>query len=535
MKLNIAQRVLAGYGVALLCMAAIGVAAYLSTAHLIESMTWVTHTHNVLGEAESILARLADAESAGAGYVLTGDDGYLQRFESAARLVAGSRKALRDLTVDNPAQQRRLDALEPVIEHKIAFSRETIDTRAKQGFPAALRAVETGKGQEIMAEVRNGIAVIEGEEQNLLRQRDQEARARAGNMTRVIQYVSLFGFVSLAWMGFAIQRSITRPLAGFERLATAVGQGDLTQRSVVEGGDELGRLAQGLNQMVTGLREVAEQTRAATENLNTATAEILAAAMQQAAGTGEQAAACQETNVTMQQVSKSCSQITEKAKQIASTAEATAAASNSGVEAVQNMSASMESIREQDEAVAENVVALSVKTQLVGEIIATVNDIAEQSHLLALNAAIEAAAAGEHGRSFSVVAGEIKSLADQSKEATVQVKSILGDIQKGINSSVMLSEEAVKRVDLGKRNADLTATTIREMSASIQHSLQAFQQIVAGTNQQQIGFEHVFQAVKDIGQASDQSASSTRKMENAAANLATLGEQLRKATDRYRL
>src|SRR5207244_4424776 len=162
--------------------------------------------------------------------------------------------------------------------------------------------------------------------------------------------------------------------------------------------------------------------------------------------------------------------------------------------AVQKTNLTMESIREQAEAVADNVVALSEKTQRVGEIIATVNDIAEQSHLLALNAAIEAAAAGEHGRSFSVVAGEIKNLARQSKDATVQVKSILGAIQKGINSSVMLTEEAVKRVDLGKQQADLAASTIREMTTGIQQSLQAFQQIMAGTNQQQIGFEHVMRA-----------------------------------------
>src|SRR5206468_8142790 len=133
-----------------------------------------------------------------------------------------------------------------------------------------------------------------------------------------------------------------------------------------------------------------------------------------------------------------------------------------GMQAVQNTTLTMEKIRQQAEAVAENVVVLSERTQAVGEIIATVNDIAEQSHLLSLNAAIEAAAAGEHGRTFSVVAAEIKNLAGQSKEATVQVKSILGAIQKGINSSVMLTEEAVKRVDLGKQQADLAASTIHE-------------------------------------------------------------------------
>jgi methyl-accepting chemotaxis protein len=195
----------------------------------------------------------------------------------------------------------------------------------------------------------------------------------------------------------------------------------------------------------------------------------------------------------------------------------------------------METIREQAEAVAENVVSLSERTQAIGEIISTVNDLAEQSHLLALNAAIEAAAAGEHGRSFSVIASEVKNLADQSREATVQVRSILGDIQKGINSSVMLTEEAVKRVDSGKQQADVADRTIREMAESIQQSVQAFQQIVAGANQQQIGFTQVMQAVRDIGQASQQTASSTRQLEKAAVNLTALGQQLQKAVERYRI
>jgi methyl-accepting chemotaxis protein len=206
-----------------------------------------------------------------------------------------------------------------------------------------------------------------------------------------------------------------------------------------------------------------------------------------------------------------------------------------GLQAVQNSTRIMEGIREQAEAVAENVVMLSEKTQAIGEIIATVNDIAEQSHLLALNAAIEAAAAGEHGRSFSVIASEVKNLADQSREATVQVRSILGEIQKGINSSVMLTEEAVKRVESGKQQSDVADRTIREMIENIQQSVQAFQQIVAGSNQQQIGFVQVMQAIRDIGQATQQTAASTRQLEKAAVNLTALAQQLQKAVAIYRI
>jgi methyl-accepting chemotaxis protein len=534
MKLTIGQKIAGGYGAALLIMATIGVTAYRNTERLVENANWVTHTHRVLGEAEDILATLADGESSVRGYVLAGDERYLQPYEAIGTL-AGKWKALRDLTVDNPAQQRRLDLLQPLLYRKIAVMKETVELRRAKGLQAGTQMIQSDKGRELMSQILDLIAAIRGDEQNLLRQRDQQAQASAQTTPQIIVYGSTVGILLVAFLGLAIHRSITRPLAEFQKLVNAVGGGDLTQQSAVGGDDEIGKLAQGLNQMVSGLKEVAGQTRAATDNLNSAVVEILASAKQQAASTGERATACQETNATMQEVSQSCFQMSESAKQVGAAAEATSVASHAGLETVQDTNRSMESIREQAEAVAQNVIALSEKTQMVGEIVATVNDIAEQSHLLALNAAIEAAAAGEHGRSFSVVAGEIKNLADQSKEATVQVKSILGDIQKGINSSVMLTEEVVKRVDLGKRQADQAASTIREMTSSIQLSVQAFQQIMAGTNQQQIGVEHVMQAVKDIGQGSDQAAASTRQMERAAADLAALGQQLRKATDRYRL
>jgi methyl-accepting chemotaxis protein len=535
MKLTIGQKVLLGYGLALTFLAGIAIPAYRSTTHLVDNVSWVTHTYVVLGETETMLVRLAEAESATRGYVMTGESQFLATLENASKLIAGNQKALRDLTADNASQQRRLDVFGQLIDRKSAILQEAVDARRQKGFAAASQAIQQSKAREATDAILKLVTAFQDEERRLLQLRNQEAAASAQNTTQVILYGSLLGFLSIALVGFAIHRSIIGPLDEFQKFVTAVGQGDLTQSSAREGNDELGGLARGLNQMVGGLRDVASRTRAAIENLNSATAEILASAKQQAAGTGEQASACQETNATMQEVSQSAVQIAEWAKQVAAAAEAASKASDAGVEAVQKTKQTVEAIREQSEAVAGNVVTLSEKTQQAGDIIATVNDIAEQSHLLALNAAIEAAAAGEHGRSFSVVAGEIKNLADQSKEATIQVKAILGAMQKGINTSVMLTEEAVKRVEVGKQQADVAAITIKELTSSVALSVQAFQQIVAGTNQQQIGFENVLRAVKDIGQASEQTASSTRQLEKAAANLTLLGQQLQKTTDRYKM
>jgi methyl-accepting chemotaxis protein len=535
LNMRIGTRILAGYGLALLVVGGVGIVAYRGVTELVDSADWVTHTHKVKETTSEVLGALRDAETGQRGFLLTGEQRYLDPYQAAIKVVEGYLRDLRELTTDNRNQQKRVAALQPLVAGKLAELAETIALRRERGERAAVQLVLTDRGKSAMDEIRRIIGEMEQEENELLALRDKSAKATARFAVSAMIFGGLLILALVSTAGILIQRSITLPLAAFMQFVGRVGEGDLTHQAKISSADELGELAQHLDQMVAGLKDVAGQTRLATENLNAASAEILASTQQQAASTGEQAAAIQQTTTTMEEVTQSGVQISERAKQVAASAEATSVASQTGLQAVENTSRTMETIREQAEAVAENVVSLSEKTQAIGEIISTVNDIAEQSHLLALNAAIEAAAAGEHGRSFSVIASEVKNLADQSREATVQVRSILGDIQKGINTSVMLTEEAVKRVDTGKLQSEVADRTIREMTVNIQQSVQAFQQIVAGANQQQIGFTQVMQAVRDIGQASQQTASSTRQLEKAAVNLTALAQQLQKAVERYRI
>jgi methyl-accepting chemotaxis protein len=363
----------------------------------------------------------------------------------------------------------------------------------------------------------------------------QEVTALAQETQNSVVVVLVVAILLAILLSVAIHRSITYPLQDFARLIDRVGQGDLTQKVSLVREDEIGDLGKSLDAMVNRLNDVAGQTRLVAESLNTATAEILASTQQQAAATAEQAAAVQQANATMTEISQSGAQISERARQVATAAEATSTASASGLQSVRNTTQTMDSIREQAEAVATNVISLSDKTQAIGEIITTVNEIAEQSHLLALNAAIQAAVAGEQGRSFSVVANEMKNLAAQSKQATVQVRAILGDIQKGITTSVMLTEEAVKRAESGRQQAGVADQSIRKLTDSVEESVRAFQQIVGGSNQQQIGFEQVTHAFRNIGVATQQTATSTKQSEKAAANLSSLAQELRSAVARYQI
>ena len=152
---------------------------------------------------------------------------------------------------------------------------------------------------------------------------------------------------------------------------------------------------------------------------------------------------------------------------------------------------------------------MSEQTQDIGEIITTVNDLTQQSNLLAVNAAIEASKAGEHGKGFAVVAQEIKSLADQSKQATAQVRAILSDIQKATSASVMAAEQVSKAVETGVAQAAESGDSIRRLAEAIAESAQAATQIAASSQQQFAGMNQVALAMENIKQASQQNVAST--------------------------
>lgn len=333
----------------------------------------------------------------------------------------------------------------------------------------------------------------------------------------------------------AISNSIGGVLRHFMGFIQRVGQGDLTHDLPEEGGGELARMGAHLNGMRQSLRQVATQTRAAAENVNAATAQIRASAQEQAAAAAEQLSAIEETSATLNQITQSGAQMSRRAQEVERNSQGAAALADEGQRAVVASVQAMDAIREQAETVAATILRLSERTQAISDIILTVSTIAERSHLLALNASIEAAAAGEHGRTFSVVASEIKRLADQARDATDRVRVNLGDIQQGIGESVMLAEEAAKRVAAGRLQAQSTDGTIRDMAAAIQESVQAFQQIVAATNQHQIGLEQVMQALASVRQAASQTTMATRELDGAAGNLNQLSEALVDAVRIYRL
>lgn len=314
-----------------------------------------------------------------------------------------------------------------------------------------------------------------------------------------------------------------------------VGKGDLTGQLTVTGQDDLDILGKNLNAMTSGLRNLATRMQEATSNISSAASEILATTSQQAATVSQQAASVNETSTTVQEVRQTAEQSHERVELVSRMVEESTEASKRGLDAVRETVTGMDNIKEQVANIAETILALSEQTQQIGAIIATVNDIADQSNLLALNAAIEAARAGEAGKGFAVVAGEVRSLAEQSRQATAQVKDILGDIQKATNTAVMVTEEGTKRTEVGQQLARSTGEAIEAIASRIQKVEEAARQIAASTRQQLAGMDQVNSAMESIDQAAGQTEAGTQQAEKAAAGLNELAEEIKAIVAQYKL
>jgi methyl-accepting chemotaxis protein len=319
-----------------------------------------------------------------------------------------------------------------------------------------------------------------------------------------------------------------------------VGRGNLVSRLHLdedghEVDDPLVMLGRRLNETTASLYGMISRIHEAAGSLSAVGAEILATTTQQATGANEQSAAVAQTTTTVDELKTIAEQSVTRAQEVAGVSQRTVEVSRTGQRAVANTVGSMREIRTRVEGIAENILALSEQTQQVGEIIDTVNDIAAQSNILALNASVEAARAGEYGKGFAVVAVEVRNLAEQSRQATAQVRAILSDIQKATNATVMATEEGTKQVEEGMVLASQAGESIEQLAGAIDENAQAATQMVAGGRQQAAGVEQVAMAMQSINQAAVQSLESTRQAEKAAQELNVLARELARIVEQYQL
>ncbi|WP_439858598.1 methyl-accepting chemotaxis protein [Pseudomonas sp. MBLB4136] len=378
--------------------------------------------------------------------------------------------------------------------------------------------------------------------------------------------------IAMAWQ---LSRHIAQPLAHLTLMAERISRGEIPRELRSETRrDEVGRLAQAFSQMsqyllalaakaeylaqghlgqdsqpvsdqdvlgtafatmLANLRNLVGELNEGIAVLASSSEEVLAATSQVATNTQETATAISEIVTTVDEVKQTAVLASSKAQSVADSTARTREVAQGGRQAVEEALKGMGLIREQMQAVAESIMRLGEQSQTIGEIVASVSDLAEQSNLLGVNASIEAMRAGETGKGFSVVAQEVKALADQSKQATAQVRGILGEIQKAMTKAVLLAEQGSKTVESGYERAQSSGEAIRALDSSIVESNEMALQIAATSQQQMVGMDQVANAMTSIREASQSNVSGTRQMDQATRNLHELGLKLQGLAAQFKL
>jgi methyl-accepting chemotaxis protein len=372
------------------------------------------------------------------------------------------------------------------------------------------------------------------------------AAALSAVLARVLTFggtVAAVFIIALAVVGssalaFYLGGIIVAPLVSLRDAARSIAQGDfstVSRAAKVDAGGELAELADSFFQATRNLQSFLSQLSQTSVTTQRGAGEILASVARLAAMSAQQAAAINETTTTASEIAQTSKQATEHANSVIEITQRSDDLSRAGLNTVEEAVKASAALGEQVTRIAATMADLSERTQQVGEIIASVKDLAEQSNLLALNASIEASKAGEHGRGFSVVAMEMRTLAEQSRQAAVQVRSILQEIQRGARDAAAATDEGAKRASAAVRLSRSAGEAIEGLALVIKDSALAARQIAANTRQQTIGVEQIVTAVSELSAAINESAEGTKIIEQGSASLSSMSKELAEAVNRFRV
>lgn len=361
-------------------------------------------------------------------------------------------------------------------------------------------------------------------------------------------YTALFGAVAMsicaipgqiAWWR-AFQHRILDPLRDLGGVMVEAGKGDLTVNATAPNDDEIGLLVNECNSLIVSLAEIAGQVRhssesvtnaatqlsASSEEINASSMEISSSVQQIAHGAELQSRKVEETSAAMQSISSTIDDVARRAMEASSTSDEAARAAVLGEQATHEAIAKIAEVRDAIQTLAGSVETLGRRSAEIGSIVDVITSIADQTNLLSLNAAIEAARAGESGRGFSVVAEEVRKLAEGSGKAAEQIGELIKDVQQETAKALKYMELGTTEVHVGAEVVERSGDALRQITEAVTRTAALAQEIAAATSDQARRTADVDRAMHDIAAVVEQNAASAQQTAAAAEEQTACMEEI---------
>jgi methyl-accepting chemotaxis protein len=482
-NMPISRKLLTVFSIMVLINVAVGTVTYQKVSFLRNAAGWTSHTHEVLARLDALVAAMVDQETGVRGYIISGDEKFLEPYRKGGDAFQNADRQVRALTADNAGQQRRLDEVGSL---QAQWRREVTEKEiALMGHPetreAARGIVSSGAGKVMMDGIRAKVAEMQVEENSLLGVREL-LQQDAFSITMLFAILGALLPLAVAVLGGLLLRgTVARPISGMTSAMSGLAAGD-TSVTVPGVGrrDEIGAMAEAVEvfkqNAITRVRLEAEQreqaakaeqeksialmhmaetiereTSGALDTVAERTSAIATAAQEMsdsAARTGgaahAAATAAAQALATAQTVASAAEQLASSVREIGSQVNLSTAVVGRAVQAGGDARSTMSTLTD--------------RVERIGVVADMIAEIAAKTNLLALNATIEAARAGDAGKGFAVVASEVKQLATQTARSTQDITRHIGEVRAAATASV----STVERIE----------ATIGEISA-ISHSIAA--------------------------------------------------------------
>jgi methyl-accepting chemotaxis protein WspA len=575
MRWTIGRQIFAGYGISLLFLIALGALAYKVSEDMLRTFDQRQEAELILDHTDTVLSLVQDVETGQRGFVITGADNFLEPYNAAVDRLPQDLANFKQQLMVGKRDLSYWDELQSHIQAKLSHAEKTIALRRTTSLEAAEQLVSSGEGKRQMDAIRKIMGVIKQNEATILKNSDEETQKEVLRFKLVLLVGLLLCITLMLVIGLYTARSIAHPIneiagaatqiaAGnldvgvapkslaaevnvlskaFTRMLVALRQsaglseqiaaGDLTVEIIPQSdGDVVGRAQK---QMVQGLSALVEQLQRSGVQVNSSAVQIAATGKQQQSTASEMASTTTEISATAKEMSATSTELLKAADNVnAVTQQVTGLAAN-GKEGLVRMGSIMRQIMEASTSITARLGEMNEKAGNISGVVTTITKVADQTNLLSLNAAIEAEKAGEYGRGFSVVASEIRRLADQTAASTLDIEQLVKDMLGSVSAGVMGMDKFSEEVRRSAKEVSDVSRQIDKMIEQVQSLAPSIESVYEGMRAQTQGASQISDALVQLGDAARQTADAVRDSNRSVDQLNDATKGLQSAISGFKL